>query len=81
MICEIVDKDHIRLGGEVIALPDIAVNQNIHVATAVALDGLPLDVVTALRVLVAQRAWLQQQVADLQEALHAAQRPQPPAAP
>jgi len=62
-----VDEKHIVIGDSLIELPPIAVNTNITAAITVALDGIPLEVSQAVRVLLGQRGYLQQENADLKE--------------
>ena len=61
------DEKHIVIGDSLIELPAVAVNTNYNVTLTVSLDGVPLDVTQAIRVLLGQRAFLQQENADLKE--------------
>lgn len=58
---------HIAIGDSLLDLPPIAVNNNWNITTTIALDGVPLEISQAARVLLAQRAYLQQENADLKE--------------
>ena len=62
-----VDEKHIVIGDSLIELPAVAVNTNYNVTLTVSLDGVPLDVTQAVRVLLGQRGYLQQENADLKE--------------
>jgi hypothetical protein len=55
--------------GVEIAIPDVTVttNTNVNVNMTVSLDGIPLPIQQAYAILLAERSWLQEHVADLKE--------------
>lgn len=62
-----VDEKHIVIGDSLVELPVVGVNTTYNFVQTVSLDGLPLEVTQAAKVLLAQRGYLQQENADLKE--------------
>ncbi len=55
--------------GDEIPIPDVAVTSttNVNVTTTVSLDGVPVPLAQAYAILLAERSWLQEQIANLKE--------------
>lgn len=62
-----VDEKHIVMGDSLIELPSVPSNVNFNCVVTVSLDGMPIEAVQAVKVLLGLRAFLLQENADLKE--------------